>query len=74
MKPHNTREPDREDFMVMIPFHPILKDATTDIKKDGRRILPTNLLKVSILGEKITLIDLTPQEQPNTCTIAIFNR
>ena len=60
--------------MIMIPFYPLLKDATTDIKKDGRRILPTNLFKVSGLGEKITVIDLTPPEQPNTCTIAIFNR
>ena len=33
LKPRNTREPDREDFMVMIPFHPLLKGATKDIRK-----------------------------------------
>ena len=60
--------------MAMIPFHPLLKDATKEIRETGRRIFPTNLLKVSGLGEKITVIDLTPPEQTNTCTIAIFNR
>ena len=74
MKPHNTREPDREDFMIMIPFHPLLKEATKDIREAGKRILPKNMLKVSGLGEKLTVSDLTPPEQPNTCTIAIFNR
>ena len=74
MKPHNTRETDREDFMVMIPFHPLLKDATIYIKKAGRRSLPTNLFEVSGLGEKLTVIDLTPPDQPNTCTIAIFKK
>ena len=74
MKPHNTRETDREDFMVMIPFHPLLNHATIDIRKTEIFIFPTNLLKVSGLGEKLTVIDLTPPEQPNTCTIAIFNR
>ena len=74
MKPHNTRETDREDFMIMIPFHPLLKNATKDMREAGKRILPKNLLKVSGLGEKPTVSDLTPPEQPNTCTIAIFNR
>ena len=74
MKPHNTREPDREDFMVMIPFHPILKDAKKEIREAGRSISHTNVLKVSGLGENITVSDLTPPEEPNTFTIVIFNR
>ena len=74
MNPRNTREPDREDFTFMISFHPLLKDATKDIRKAGRRILPKTMLKVSGIGEKITLSNLTPPDQPNTCTIAIFNR
>ena len=74
LKPRNTREPDREDFMIMIPFHPLLKDKKYDIRKAGRRILPKNLLKVSSIGEKLIVSDLTPPEQLNTCTIAIFNR
>ena len=74
MKPRNTREPDREEFMVMIPFHPILKDAKKDIREAGRRILPKNVLKVSGLEENMILRDLTPPEEPNTFTIAIFNR
>ena len=74
MKRRNTREPDREEFMIMIPFHPLLKDAKKDSRKFGKRILPTNMLKVSGLGEKLTVSNLTPPEQSNTCTIAIFNR
>ena len=74
MKPGNTREPDREELMVMIPFHPLLKDATEEIREAGRRILPKNLFKVSGLGENLTVSDLTPPEQPNTFTIEIFNR
>ena len=72
MKPCNTREPDREEFMVVRPFHPLLKDATKEIIKAGRRILPKNLLKVSGLGEKLTVSDLTKPEKPNTFKITIF--
>ena len=50
MKPHNTREPDREEFMVMIPFRKLLKEATKDIRKAGRLILLTHLFKLSGLG------------------------
>ena len=60
--------------MVMIPFHPLLKDASEEIRKAGRRISPTNVLKLSGLGEKITVGDLTPPDQPNTYTIAIFKK
>ena len=74
MKPHKTREPDRDELMVMITFHPLLNHTTIDIRKTEIFIFPTNLLKVSGLGEKLTVSDLTPPEQPNTCTIAIFNR
>ena len=74
LKPRNTREPDREDFMIMIPFHPLLKDATKYIVKAGILILPKNMLKVSGLVEKLTVSNLTPPDQPKTCTIAIFNR
>ena len=74
MKPRNTREPDKEDFMITIPFHPLLKDASKEIIKARRRICPTNMLKVNGIGEKLTVSNLTPPEQPNTCTIAIFNR
>ena len=74
LKPRNTREPDKEECMVMIPFHPILKDVKKEIREAGRRILPKNLLKVSGLGENLTVSDLTPPEQPKTCTIEIFNR
>ena len=74
MKPRNTREFDRDELMVMIPFHPLLKEATKDIREAGRRISPTNVLKVSGLGENIIVSDLTPPEQPNIFTIAICNR
>ena len=50
MKPHNTREPDREEFMVVIPFRKLLKEATKDIIKAGRLILLTHLFKLSGLG------------------------
>ena len=74
MNPHNTREPDIEEFMIMIPFRPLLKDTSNDIRKAGRLILPKNMLKVSGLGENFTVSDLTPPKQPNTCTVEIFNR
>ena len=73
LKTHNTREPDREEFMAMRPFHQILKDSTKEIREDGRRISPKNMLKVSGFGENLTVSDLTLPDQPKTCTIAIFN-
>ena len=59
--------------MITIPFHPLLKDATKHIREAGRHISPTNLLKVSGLGENITVSDLAWPNQPNKCMIAVFN-
>ena len=73
MKPRNAREPDREKFMIMRPFHLLLKDATKDIRESRRRISPTNLFKVIVLGENGIVSDLTPPDPTNSCTIAVFN-
>ena len=59
--------------MVTITFHPLLKDAKNNIREDGRRIYPTNILKVSGLGDKITSRDIAPIDQPNNCIIVVFN-
>ena len=50
LKPRNTREPDRDDFMVMKPFHSLLKYAAKESREAGRHISSTNLLKVRGLG------------------------
>ena len=70
----NAKESNREDFMIVILFHPLLKDATRYIREAGRRIPPKNLLKVSSIREKITVSDLVSTDQPKTCMIAVFNR
>ena len=59
--------------MVMIPFHPLMKDARKEIREVGRYISPTNLLKVISLGEKRTISDFAPPEQTNTCMITVLN-
>ena len=74
MKLRSAKEPTREYFMVMIPLHKLLKDATKEIREAVLRILTTNLLKVRSLGEKCTISGLTLSDQPNTFTIAVFNR
>ena len=35
LKPRNNIEPNRDNLMVMRPFHPILKDATKYIREAG---------------------------------------
>ena len=64
---------EREDLMVTRPFHPLLKDTTKHIREAGRRIVPTKLLKVSGLVYKITVSNLAPPNQTNTCIISVFN-
>ena len=59
--------------MVMGPFHTLLRDRAKDIRESGRRISPTDLLKVSGLGEKITVSDLTPPYKSNNCMVAVLN-
>ena len=69
----NAIEHEREKFMVMIPLHLLLKDATKEIIEAAKRILPTDLLKVSDIGKTCTVSNLAPPNHPNTCTIAVFN-
>ena len=57
----------------MRPFNLILRDAMKDTREAGRRISPTNLLKVSGLGDNMTVYDLSPPEQPKTFVIAVLN-
>ena len=59
--------------MVMRPFHTLLKYATKHIRYYGRRIFPTNLLKLISLGYNITVRNLAPPNKPNMCIIAVFN-
>ena len=59
--------------MVIRLFHPLLRDATKDIREAGRNIPPMNILKVSGLGDNITVSDLAQPYQPNTCMISMFN-
>ena len=66
MNSHNAIEPDREEFMVMRPFRPLIKDATKEIREAGRCISPSKMLKLSGLGVKRTVSGLALPEQPNT--------
>ena len=59
--------------MVTRPFHPLLKDTKKHIREAGRCISPTNVLKVIGLGDKITVSDLAPPNQPKTCMLAVYN-
>ena len=59
--------------MVMRKFHPLLRDATKDTRDAGRLISLTNLLKVSGLGDKMTISDSAPPYQYNTYMIAVLN-
>ena len=44
-----------------------------NIREAGRCKFPIDLIKVSHLGENITVSDLVPSHQPNTRIITVFN-